>query len=356
MTRLHRYFTVLVLLVLSCSNIMIANQWSIIHGAGITADNSSFKFLVFSQHRNALLMGSSWTDRDLINKQFNNFNAVAYSSVDSAHNWAKIDFGKGELTSCASKDSFICSTLRRFPDNTLSPSKDDSTLVYFSNDFGKKWQLISKLNDLYVQRSFVQSSKEVVIVGKKGNGKEWTIEKTSDQGLTWMPVGELPGDMYSLTLLDDDLFCLSHKNPYVILKMSLKKKTVNTISISDSSSKPYMLCATNNELYLCNSTAEKLDIYTVNNEDFSFKYIASVQESKFPVAIYSSPNRLTLILGSRNSVGVTYSVYSRQNHNKKWNKTSVPTALFDPFNFDGENLVGYSNDGNFYTLDLSKAL
>ena len=353
MRKLHRFFAVQALLIFSCSNIMVQNKWNIIHGEGIKADNTTFKSLFFD-HMNALLIGSSYTNEDVINKRFNNFNAIVYSSADGGHNWSERDLGKGEFTSCCAKDSFVCTSLRKSSGNFLSPSPEDSTFVYFSKDLGKNWELMSKLNDFFIQNIFFVSDKKIVLIGKKSKEKDWTILITSNRGLTWTRKGEMSADSHSPTISNGSLFYLLHKYPQKVIMFSIDQDKTDTITIQDSKFKSYLLSVTNNQLYIFGNSTSKIDIYNLGIDAVTFKYVTSIKEDKFPIQIYSLADRLILLLGSRNSVGVTYSVYVQKNHNGNWAKIPVPTSVFKPYAFSNENLWGYSNDNNFFVIDLMK--
>jgi hypothetical protein len=56
---------------------MNVGNWKNIKAKGIEGDNVSFKFLSFFTRDTAVLLGSTITDADLINKRFYNFDALA---------------------------------------------------------------------------------------------------------------------------------------------------------------------------------------------------------------------------------------------------------------------------------------
>jgi hypothetical protein len=73
--------TILTVLI-SCSHAIDVGKWKIIKTKGIQEENISFDFMSFLNKDSALLLGSSYTDDNLINKRFEEFDAVVYHSND----------------------------------------------------------------------------------------------------------------------------------------------------------------------------------------------------------------------------------------------------------------------------------
>jgi phosphoribosyl-AMP cyclohydrolase len=89
--------TSIIVVVFSCLNAskMKKQEWEIINANGINEENKVFDFLLFLNKENAVLLGSGYSDEDLLQRKFDEFKTVIYYSTDTGRSWNKRDLGKG---------------------------------------------------------------------------------------------------------------------------------------------------------------------------------------------------------------------------------------------------------------------
>jgi len=345
--------TALALLVLACSNVMINNKWKIIRGKGIGGENQSFSYLFFNE-KEGLLFGSQITDQDLIKRQLQNSDAVVYFSKDSGNNWQKQIMGKGDITCYAVLNRSVFMAIKATHPTGNDGSFTDSTKIYHSGDFGASWSEVSVLPGLFATNLFLSSEKNVCMIGKKVESKNWTVYSSEDTGHTWLELTSIPMEMYSPVLLHGDLFYLSHRDSESIGHFSSMTRLLDTLAAPGNDSKLYLLKVIDGQLYLAGTQKGKVLIYLYIPQSRQFRVMTEIDESKYPIDFSLIGNKVILLLGERNSVGVTYSIYSKDQQAQHWDSSPVPSSLFKPFTFTEKGIWGYSYDGNFYVMEFTE--
>jgi hypothetical protein len=328
-------------------------NWDIIHAKGINGENKSFDFLLFMNSKSALMLGSGYSDDDIINKKFNNINAVLYYSKNGGLDWVENILGKGQFTSYTVKDSlvFIAKTINTA--NSKDASFSDSAKIYFSKDFGVSWSEISSFNKFFVRDMFSLSEKEMYLIGKRNNESFWTLNKTMDRGLTWNEVGKITNEINSPVEFNRYLFYLSQKDQKHLMKISLSTGKAEYIDLGNNEFAPYFLTVINNELYVTGLLKNRVTIYKLDPAHPELQYVSNIAENdKFPIYLHSIKNKLILFIGERNSIGVSYFIYSAQDEQNGWNVNPVPSSYFKPFVFFENEAWGYSYDAKFYKSEL----
>lgn len=353
MTKKWFYGVVLILLVLACSNSMIEKGWKIIHSKGIQGDNATFDYLLFDSNISALLFGSEFTDDNLINKNFKDFNAIVYSSKDSGNSWTKKVLGKGEFTSYAEKENNVFIALKKIPAGDQS-NDSDSTLIYYSDNFGDSWKKICTFEGFYIRNIFCPSEKELYVIGKKESETYWTILLSANGGASWNKIGDLPKDMYSPIMTNGHLFYLAHRDSSAINIYSFSDSSVGKINVADQNFKTYLLSLVNGSLYLSGKSGMRTLIYKVQFGNNQLNLVSTLDEDKFPVGFFVTDKKLFLLLGERNSIGVAYYLYSKEDKARMWKINPIPSPYFKPFCFTGKFIWGYSYDGKFYEMTLTE--
>lgn len=346
----NRYLYIVVALVLSCSNTSKMNEsgWSIIRANGLNGENKVFNFLFFQNKMNGIMLGYKYTDEDLLSKKFDNFNATLYCTHDGGNNWVEKGLGRGQFSSYAAKDSFIfiSKTITSLDNNK---SMNDFSEVYLSKNMGRSWIEYSSFEKFYVRNMFAYSKNEIYILGKHNNESFWTLEKTIDNGLNWNKVGELNNDLDYPTLFNDYLFYLSNSSESLLMQKSLISGESKSIKLPNSNFKPYFINVFNNKLYITGVVEKQIYIYEYILKNDQYEYVTSIdEENKFPAYFYYVNNKLVLFLGERNTIGVTYSIYSKNRSSDIWDKDPIPSSYFKPYTFFENEIWGYSYESKFY--------
>lgn len=344
-----RFYYLLIALIFSCSNSGTVNEgkWEVVKANGINPENKLFDFLSFPAKGYGLMFGSSYSDENLLNKKFEDFNSVYYFSNDSGSNWIEKRLGKGKFTSYSAKNNhvFLCKEI-------LNDSTDlNSTIIYFSNNYGETFNDYSSFSDFFIRDIFVFSESEIYIVGKQSKSKHWTVRGSVNGGKTWNNIGELENDLQSPIMVNRSILYLTYHNGYVIKKLSLIDGTASENRLPPQLKIPYFIASESSNTYILGTSGK--NVYVCKSNGGEFVPISQVSNSgEFPVYMQIVGNKIHLLLGERNSIGVTYSFYSKQFDSSDWDKISVPSSYFKPFAFSETEIWGYSFDGKFYKKAL----
>ncbi|HRQ50301.1 MAG TPA: hypothetical protein PLR74_07195 [Agriterribacter sp.] len=339
----------LMAVVFSCSNSTVMNsKWEVVKGEGIDPENKLFYFLSFPQKDYGLMFGSSYSDESLLKKAFTNFNAIYYFSNDGGLNWIEKGLGKGKFSSYTTKNNyvFLCKELKG------DEVKPDSAVIYFSNNYGETFKECAFFIDFYIRNVFVKSESEMYVIGKQGNVNYWMIKSSFDGGKTWTDIGKLDNDLQSPIIVDHNILYLTKSNnKNFIKKISLISGTLSEVQLPSQISNSYFVTSYANNLFIMGSSEGNLFIYKlIGNHFIEFSKFLSID--KFPVHMEIRHDSIYLILGERNSIGVTYSLYSKGLSLSSWDVTSIPSSNFSPFAFSESAIWGYSLDGQFYKKTL----
>ncbi|MCO5242020.1 MAG: hypothetical protein M9904_18425 [Chitinophagaceae bacterium] len=344
------FFLFLIAVVFSCSNSTVVNdgKWEIVKGKGIDPANKLFYFLSFPQKGYGLMFGSSYSDESLLKKVFTDFNAIYYFSNDGGLNWVEKGLGKGKFSSYATKNNYVllCKELKR------EGVKMDSTVIYYSNNYGGTFRECASFIDFFIRNIFVRSESEMYVIGKQSKVNYWMIKGSFDGGKTWNDIGNLENDLQSPIIIDHDILYLTRsKNKNLIKKISLISGALSEVQLPSQISNSYFVTSYANNLFVVGSSEGNISIFKlIGNHFIEFSKLRSVD--KFLVHMEIRHNSIYLILGERNSIGVTYSLYSKGLNLSSWDMTPIPSSNFNPFAFSESAIWGYSLDGQFYKKNL----
>lgn len=344
------FFLFLITIVFSCSNSTVVNddKWEIVKGKGIDPENKLFYFLSFPQNGYGLMFGSSYSDESLLKKAFASFNAIYYFSNDGGLNWIKKGLGKGKFSSYVAKNNcvFLCKELKG------EGVKLDSTVIYYSNNYGETFRECAFFIDFFIRNIFVKSESEMYVIGKQSKVNHWTIKGSFDGGKTWNDIGNLENDLQSPLIIDHDLLYLTRSNnKNLIKKISLASGTQSEVQLPSQIDNSYFVRSYLNNLFIVGSSEGNISIFKLTGSHF-IEFSKLPSGDKFPIHIEICHDNIYLILGERNTIGVTYSLYSKGLNLSSWDMTPIPSSNFNPFAFSESAIWGYSLDGQFYKKNL----
>ncbi|MFT3750883.1 MAG: hypothetical protein QM768_21395 [Agriterribacter sp.] len=343
-------FFILMTIVFACSNSTVVNdyKWEIVKGKGIDPEDKLFYFLSFPQKKYGLMFGSSYSDESLLKKKFTDFNAIYYFSNDGGLTWIEKKLGKGKLSSYATKNNYVFLSKELKGEDV----KLDSTLIYYSNNYGETFGQCASFIDFFIRNIFVRSESEMYIIGKQSIVNYWMIKGSLDGGKTWHDIGNLENDLQSPIMIDRDILYLTKsKNKNLIKKISLISGTLSEVQLPSQISNSYFVASYANNLFIIGSSEKEIFIYKLIGSHFiEFSKLPSAD--KFPVHMEIYHDKIYLILGERNPVGVTYSLYSKGLNLSSWDMAPIPSSNFNPFAFSESAIWGYSLDGQFYKKEL----
>lgn len=350
---MNRNLLILILIIsFSCSNTMNLPQWKIIKAKGIQNENISLSFLSIINYDSAILLGSSYSDNDLLNKRFDEFNAVGYGTFNGGSNWKEIKIGKGRFSAFTRRGDFLVASV------VLENDRMESSTIYSSKDLGKTWESVSKIENFFVRDVFLDNKEDIFFIGKNSGSQHWNLFKYSSTKFQWEKLAEIGTDITGIpAVMNNDIFFICrNKSEYSIKEISLATGQVKNLRLINSFFRPFLLSSNNNDLYITGRIGDSTLIQKYgSNDTTSIELFPPIQDrNQFPVGLHFIKNQSILLVGNKNSLGVTYSIYIKKPEKVQWEKIEVPSSIFAPFAFYNNIIWGYSGNNQIYYLKFNE--
>ncbi len=339
----------LIFLFIACSIKSVdMKKWKVIQTKELKKMNEDFASFLFINNNDGFLFGTNYTDDILLNKKFNEFNAVVYKTTDGGFTWVGKNICKGQFVSSFNiNDTIFCLAV-----NSSNEAYGDinKSMLFASYNKGEDWFFVSEF-PFFVKNVFFTSGSTGFAVAKniKDNGA-WHIFKTKDGGKTWKDAFEVD-DIIEPHLYDSELWFLGRgiSGANKLLRINL-----HTLSISDEALPagldPEKFFLKDSDLFIVGFINSKMVLFTRNEEHGFNKIREFSDEDLFPKHLFVSDRTITVIAGKMKRLSVDYVVFSSQNDGKSWveNKLPIPD-YFNPVAFYNGRIWGYSGEGKIQT-------
>lgn len=338
-------------IILSCS--FISNQkslgWSTQKTNGVDGENVSLDFLLLLSRHNMLMLGTKYSDNDILNKKFSNYDVCLYRSVDDGKNWNKVVLGKGKFTSYAFEDNEILAAIGM---NILDETAifDDSSKICYSSDAGINWKVISVFKDFFTRNIYISSDSTFYILGSSKDANSWDLKKTSDLGANWMQVKTIPFSYSSPVIFGETLWAVNSATKQLI-KVPLRDERIENINLPAGDFMPYFISAAPQGVFVSGLSNHIPVVYKFVDNKFQ-KVFEIGDKDMYPLDISISDDRILLLLGRRDNIGTSYVLYWKSISGQDWVKEEVPVYYFKPYSFFDNGILGYRN-GILYRWTLA---
>lgn len=326
---------------------MKKSTWVITKTQGIDQRNISLDFLLLLDEKNKILLGTTYTDHDIINRRFDNYAASIFLSSDNGKHWRKTILDRGKFTAFAFSDSLVYLAVGSNISNETANFNDNASL-YLSSNKGVDWNKVAGFSNFYIRDIFLKNN-DLYLIGTNKNDDFWTLKKSADKGATWQDVSKLSLGDITPVVLDNSLWMLNATSQQ-LTEISLEGGSVKHISLSIEGFRPYFLSQANNGVIVAGVLNDKTVVFKYSNGKF-LKVLQVDETGKYPVHLAINENNATLLLGKRDNIGTTYFIYSKRMDSENWYLEELPVYYFKPYSFSNNQIWGYNN-GLLYSKDL----
>jgi len=163
-------------------------HWKAYESLGLKRNNEEFNKMLFLNEKVGLLVGTNYSDKTILEKKFNEQNAVIYLTGDGGRTWKESVLGKGRFVDVSSANDTLFSLCNNTDSNFYSLI--NLSIIYTSANTGQSWAIVHKF-PFYIRDIRFLNSLEGVAIGRdlKEAKVKWQILKTHDGGINWQTIG-----------------------------------------------------------------------------------------------------------------------------------------------------------------------
>lgn len=317
-------------LLLSCfpNSYKQMSEWESFLGKGLKKSNEEFSRFLFLDDRNALLIGTNYTDEILLQKKFDQQNAVVYRSGDSAKSWSEIVVGNGRLRDLIYVDNVIFTL-----SNQMKDDNEEISTIYFSRDKGLSWDFLTSFPFMVRDLVFVDSLNGLIVCKDIASDKSWTILQTNNGGRSWSKILEddeiksivgFRKSVYYLTTLDNGSEAIVEFDIPFNLKRTLNLPLGYEYRIANNDDAGKLW------LSRINKKTKMISIVSMNERgDLSGIEVQSAK-GYFPVFMNVKGERFSIIAGKTGGGSVDYKFFQTINGGQDW-ISEVPPIVLTPY-------------------------
>ncbi|RPE05910.1 hypothetical protein EGT74_26505 [Chitinophaga lutea] len=317
--------------------------WNIVKTAGVDTENASLDFMIVNKSYQ-LILGSKYTDSDIVSRRFNNYDACIYRSENNGKNWTRKTIGKGKFTSYTVGNNRVFVALGINTKNETALF-NDSAKIYCSMDEGRSWKEIAAYKDCHIKSIFIAEDSSVYILGIGKNDNYWILRRTANNGITWSEEMKVLIDYGTLVFFNKALWCINESTKKLI-RLSLSDGRVDSFGFPERDFKPLFVRQNMESVLVIGELTQTPMVYKFG--DGKFETIMQYgDKNKYPVDLFSYRNQLVLLLGERAGLGVQYYLYWKNELTNAWSAEEMPAKYFKPYAFYEDSFWGY-NGGHLY--------
>lgn len=320
-------------------------KWKVIQTMELKKTNEDFASFLFINNNDGFLFGTNYTDDILLNKKFNEFNAVVYKTADGGFSWVGKTICKGRFISSFNiNDSIFCLAV-----NSSDEAYGDinKSMLFASYNSGADWFLMSEF-PFFVKNIFFESATRGIAIGRnvKENENSWQILQTLDGGKNWKEIFQIQG-VVEPVLFKNTLWSISTG---ISGQNSLLNFNLNNLSLATEhipvGFKLQKLFLTGGGLYLAGVIDSKMVLFKRNAEHEFNKVREFQDENLFPEHLFVYDRTVTVVAGKMKKLSVDYVVFRSLDDGKTWIESKLPIPdYFNPVAFYNDRIWGYAGEG-----------
>jgi hypothetical protein len=306
-----------------------AEHWETFESIGLKQNNEEFSKMLFLNEKVGVLAGTNYNDKTILEKKFNEQNAVIYLTGDGGRTWKESILGKGRIVDLTSAHDTLFSLCNNTDRNFYSLI--DSSTIYTSINRGQSWNAIHKF-PFYIRDIRFLNSLEGIAIGRdmKATNVKWQILRTHDGGARWQTVSEESDIAENPTVTGKDLIYFSSNNNVESGKV-LQRRLVQ-LSLADNSKQfsflpagfdPILSFLVDGNLWLAGAQGSKTSIISlVKNQVNIIKQFE--EPDQFPKYFYSYGGKSIIVLSRPSSFSTRNTVFSNSDGGKTWIPEQLP--------------------------------
>jgi hypothetical protein len=328
------------------------HKFTVIESQGLNAENLGLRDLAFYSNKVGFIVGNSDLVEHNTNEQSDTFafvksKALLYKTEDGGSTWTERTFGEGSLNGVVifGRKIFVIKT----------SDEDYSSTVYISSDLGNSWK--KDFSFPKVVSDILTVNDKFYIVAKDHDDVFRIFERNTD---TWSPI-QLPFTIYSVVLNNGLLYFLSSADPKtysknLLVEYDFRKKTTRTFNLPKDYDGYFLSPANKNICVVGLKSNHIVGFELFNSEYIKTTFVYNDETGLFPQGYYVRDNKSWIVVGKRESYGVSNKILESTNSGKDWETIDfVDNKTVKPFFFltDNSNKVRayfYSGSGRFQIL------
>jgi hypothetical protein len=318
-------------------------EWKSYLGKGLKESNEEFNKFLFLNEANALLLGTNYTDEVILQKKFDQQNAVVYRSSDSAKSWSETVIGKGRLRDAVYVNDVIFALSNR------TEKGNENSIVYISRDKGFSWDTLTVFPLMVRDIVFADSLNGIVVCKDSSSKKRWTVLQTINGGKHWSKILE-EDDVTNVVFFKESVS--------YVTTLDNGQETVASFDIPFKSKKLRNLPIEYEHRVITIDDKGKLWVAAINmklksisilsiNENGSYSNIeVESADGCFPVSFSIKDEKISILAGKVNGGIVDYKFFQTINGGLNWVDEVPPISSYmNPIAYYKQSIWAYAGAG-----------
>ncbi|HWH63284.1 MAG TPA: hypothetical protein VNS50_08425 [Ginsengibacter sp.] len=324
------------------------------NGKGLKNKNEEFMNMVFVDKNEGFLLGTNYSDEIILNKKFNEQNAVIYKTEDGGKSWTEHVVGKGYFIDGGYAGKMIYA-IANTPSSKYYGFIDSSSL-YSSFDSGMTWKLVNSFPNLVKEIKFVDSRVGFAILKDQTNNRlNWKLMRTLDGGANW-EICFQANQIEKLLFYEKTLWLLfwDENNRCSLLHFEIDSCSPQ-FELLPEGFKPSVLIPDLIENKICLAGGLNDSVFVLRRDAQNMFTRIPVKDGKdlFVKYTYVSGKKIALILGEIRASDVKYSMYISKDFGKTFDNAKLLLSSYvSPACFAYDNFWSYSGAGRIQHLQF----
>lgn len=303
-------------------------HWKAFEALGLKKSNEEFSKMLFLNEKVGVLVGTNYDDKTILEKKFNEQNAVIYLTPDGGRTWKESVLGKGRFVDVTSANDTLFSLCNNTANNYYSLI--DSSIIYTSTNEGQNWVSVHKF-PFYIRDIRFLNSLEGVAIGRdlKEANVKWRILRTHDGGIKWQTIFTEDEIAENPIIAGKELIYFSHNNDKA---NKLLQKRLVQINLENNSKRflllpigfdPVLSFSVDGNLWLVGTQGNKTSIISVVKNQINT--VKQFEEADlFPKYFNFYRGKSIIVMSKLSSFSARNLVFSSIDGGRNWIQERLP--------------------------------
>jgi hypothetical protein len=302
--------------------------WNEINAEGLKKSNEEFNKMNFINENDGFLFGTNYTDEIILNKKFDQENAVIYRTIDGGKIWKGENIGYGRFVDAVSLGDTIYALTNKSSKNYYAVI--DTSVLFVSRNMGQSWIKVHQF-PFYVRDIRFMNSNEGIAVSENqgGNGSHWEIMKTRNSGKSWERISE--AEVVADPIVNNGCLCYLSATKKAqggdiydkLIKINFETNVASSELLPIGVDGQFIRNFSGSD-WLVGTKEKKVVVYKIE-KDRSYTIVKEfLSKDLSPKYFNGYDNYLILILGESNFSNTIYKVFESENLGKGWQELPLP--------------------------------